>query len=62
MFKISSNSLKSLNQKFNRVSLKLFRDYRDHTMFYQDGRWKSGFKPSVYTPQFSLTEAEKEGK
>lgn len=58
MLKISS--LKNFNL-FKSLALKNFRDYRNSTNYFRDYRYKSGDKPSPYSPQFTLTEAEKAG-
>jgi len=60
MLKIS-NIIRKFNL-FKSLSLKNFRDYRNSEVYHRDYRYKNGDKPSPYSPQFTLTEAEREGK
>jgi len=58
MFRITP--LRNLNL-FRSLSIKNFRDYRNDMGYFRDYRYKNGDKPSPYTPQFTLTETEREG-
>jgi len=58
MLKITSSRNFNL---FKSLALKNFRDYRNNSSYFRDYRYKNGDKPSPYSPQFTLTEAEIEG-
>lgn len=53
-------SLKNFNL-FRSLAVKNFRDYRNTSLYFRDYRYKNGDKQSPYSPQFVLTEAEREG-